>query len=130
MEKRLNAEGYRQDTLVPGLWTHLWRPVTFTLCVDDIAVKYVGKQHIDHLMTVLSSHFTISSVCTGSLYLGLNRDWDYEKREVHLSMLSYVQDAPTRFHHSRPHNTQHQPYPHAKITYGGKVQYATAEDNS
>ena len=31
--KRLNAEGYSQDTLVPGLWTHAWRPVAFTLCV-------------------------------------------------------------------------------------------------
>ena len=34
LEKRLNAEGYNQDTLVPGLWTHTWRPITFTLCVD------------------------------------------------------------------------------------------------
>ena len=45
-------------------------------------------------------------------------------------MLSYVQDALTRFHQSRPHKPQQQPYPHAKITYGNKAQYATAEDNS
>ena len=35
-EKRLNAEGYSQEILVPGLCTHAWRPVTFTLCVDDL----------------------------------------------------------------------------------------------
>ena len=61
LEKRLNAEGYIQDIVVPSLWTHSWRPVTFTICVDDFGVKYVGKQYVDHLMTVLSSHYTISS---------------------------------------------------------------------
>ena len=44
-------------------------------------------------------------------------------------MLLYVQGALTRFHHSRPHKPQHQPYPHAKITYRDKAQYATAEEN-
>ena len=88
LEKRLNTEGYSQDTLVPGLWTHTWRPVTFTLCVDGFGVKYVGKNHVEHLMTVLSNHYTISSDWTGSRYLCLDLDWDYEKREVHLYMLS------------------------------------------
>ena len=66
-------------------------------------------------MTVLSSHYNISSDLTGSRYLGIDLDWDYEKREVHLSMLSYVQDTLTRFHYSRPHKPQDQPYPHAKV---------------
>ena len=88
LEKRLNAKGCSQDKLVPVLWTHSWRPVTFTLYVDDFGFKYVGEQHVDHLMTVLSSHYTISSDWTGSRYLGIDLDWDYEKLEVHLSMLS------------------------------------------
>ena len=106
LEKRLNTEGYSQDKLVSGLWTHSWRPVTFNICVDDFGVKYAVKQHVDHLMTVLSSHYTISSDWTGSRYLGIDLDWDYEKCEVRLSMRSYVQDALTRFHHSRPHKLQ------------------------
>ena len=77
LEKRLNAEGYNQDTLVPGIWTHTWRPITFTLCVDNFGVNYVGEQHVDYLMTALSNHYTISSYCTGSHYLGLDLDWDY-----------------------------------------------------
>ena len=114
IEKRLNAEGYSQDKLVLGLWTHSWRPDTFTMCVDDFGVKYVGKQHVDHLMNVLSSHYTISSNWTGSRYLGLDLDWDYEKIKVPISILSYVQDALTRFHPSRPHKPQHQHYPNPK----------------
>ena len=35
LETRLNAKGYSQNTLVPGLRTHTWRPITFTLCVVD-----------------------------------------------------------------------------------------------
>ena len=29
----------------------------------------------------------------GKQYLGLDMDWDYNKREVHLSMLTYADDA-------------------------------------
>ena len=97
LEKRINAEGYNQDTLVPGLWTHTWLPITFTLCVNDFGVKYVGTQYVNHLMTVLRNHYTISSEWTGSRYLGLDLYWDYEKHEVHLSMLLYVQDVLTCF---------------------------------
>ena len=57
-------------------------------------------------------------------------DWDYKRREVHLSMLSYVQDALTRFHHARPPTPQDQPHPHVKPTYGAKVQYAAGKDES
>ena len=119
-EKRLNAEEYNQDTLVPGLWTHTWLPITFTICVDDFGVEYVGEQHVKHVVNVLINHYTISSDWTGARYLGLDLYWDYEKHEVHLSMLLYVQDTLTRFHHSLSHKPQHQPYPHAKITYGDK----------
>ena len=81
-------------------------------------------------MTVLSSHYTISSDWTGSRYFGTDLDWDYGKCEVNLSMISYVQEALTLFHTSHPHKPQHQPFPHSKVTYEGKEQYATADDNS
>ena len=99
LEGRLNAKGYSQSTLVPGPWTHEWRPITFTLCVDDFGVKDTGEQHADHLMAILQEHYTISHDWSGSRYLGMNIDWDYARREVHLSMLSYAQDTLKRFHH-------------------------------
>ena len=48
-------------------------------------------------MVVLSKSYKISSDWQGKRYLGLDLDWDYEKREVHLSMLTYVDDALKRF---------------------------------
>ena len=56
LEKRLNEKGYVQSKLTPSFWTHKWRPILFTLCIDDFGVKYLGKQHVDHLMQVLSEH--------------------------------------------------------------------------
>ena len=35
LEKRLNKEGYKQSQFIPGFWTHDWRPVSFSLCVDQ-----------------------------------------------------------------------------------------------
>ena len=65
LEERLNKEGYRQSALTPGFWTHDWRPISFTLCVDDVGVKYVDQEHADHLMTVLRKHYTISNDANG-----------------------------------------------------------------
>ena len=70
LEEWLNAKGYSQSTLVPGLWTHEWRPITFNLCVDNFGVKYTGEQHADHLMAILQEHYTVFHEWSGSRYLG------------------------------------------------------------
>ena len=54
LEQRLNKHGYHQSKLVPGLWKHKWRPIWFTLVVDDFGIKYVGKEHAMHLNLFLS----------------------------------------------------------------------------
>ena len=59
LEKRLNDKGYTKSKLTTGFWTHKWRPILLTLCVDDFGVKYVGAHHAKHLMGVLSTHYTI-----------------------------------------------------------------------
>ena len=87
LKKRLNTEGYSQSKLTPRFWNHKWRPVSFTLCVDNFGVKYSGKEHAEHLISVLKSNCKISADWKGERYLVLDIDWDYEKREVHLSML-------------------------------------------
>ena len=37
----------------PFFWKHDLRPICFGLCVDDFGVKYVEKQHTEHLMNSL-----------------------------------------------------------------------------
>ncbi len=56
LEKRLNEHGYSQSKAVPGLWTHKTQPILFTLVVDDFGVKYIGKEHAMHLISILKQH--------------------------------------------------------------------------
>ena len=61
--KRLNKAGYHQSVTTPGFWKHEWRPISFTLVVDDFGVKYVGKQNADHLKEMLVSRLIAGLLC-------------------------------------------------------------------
>ena len=126
--KRLNNKGNQQSETTPGFWTNDWRPICFSLGVDDFGVKYVGKQHTEHLITVLKEHYKILSDWKDKRYLCLNLNWDYDNRKVHLSMLGHVVEALTRFRHKKPRKPQDYPYQHIKPKYGAKAQYAEATD--
>ena len=97
LEQRLNKCGYRQSKLVPGLWKHDWRPVQFTLVVDDFGVKYVGKEHALHLKQTLTADYAVTTEWDGKRYIGITLDWDYKRRQVHLSMPGYIQKAIKQF---------------------------------
>ena len=130
LEKRLNAHGYQQSGLVDGLWTHDWRPISFSLVVDDFGVKYVGEEHAKHLVSVLEQDYEITTDWKGEKYIGLTLDWDYARREVHISMPGYVKKARKEFGHKMPAKRQNSPYPHVPVKYGAKVQYAPKVDQS
>ena len=79
LEMHLNSHGYHQSKLVPDLWTHEWHPIQFTLVVDDFGVKYIGKEHPQHLLKVLWEHYSFTTDWSGSQYIGITLDWDYAK---------------------------------------------------
>jgi hypothetical protein len=60
---------------------------TGALVVDDFGVKYINKADVEHLMSVLKQDYKVETDWEGTRYLGLTLDWDYIKREVHLSVL-------------------------------------------
>ena len=125
LEKRLNKHGYFQSKFTPGFWTHKWRPICFSLVVDDFGVKYVGKEHADHLVSALKEDYELETDWEGTKYCGITIDWDYKKREVHISMPGYVKKALKQFQHPPPTTKQHAPFQCARINYGAKKQYAT-----
>ena len=102
LEKRLNKGGYRQSKLVPGLLKHDWRPIQFTLVVDDFGVKYLGEEYAIHLQNTIKRNYEITNDWTGKRYIGITLDWDYERRRVHLSIPGYVAK------HWNSFNTNHQ----------------------
>ncbi|KAL7481387.1 hypothetical protein ACHAW6_007070 [Cyclotella cf. meneghiniana] len=124
LEKCLNAHGYFQSKLVPGLWHHKQRPIQFSLVVDDFGIKCTSRKHVNHLLTVLQEHYTVTTDWTGKRYIGITLDWDYAKWQVHLSMSGHVTKALKQFHHPKPATPQHVPFPNTPIKYGAKKQYA------
>jgi hypothetical protein len=53
LQTRLAPFGYYPARHTPGLWLHETRPISFALIVDDFTVKYIGKQHEEHLRNAL-----------------------------------------------------------------------------
>jgi hypothetical protein len=130
LKERLAKHGYAPTPTTPGLWQHKIRPITFTLIVDDFGVKYVGKQHAEHLKNALEETYTVSTDWTGGLYCGITLTWDYRKRTVKLSMPGYIEQALHKFQHPEPTQPQHSPYPYKEPTYGVKIQLTAPPDNS
>ena len=92
--------------MVPGLWKHGWRPVQFTLVVDDFGVKYVGEEHALHLKETLEQNYKVTTDWTGNRYIGITLDWDYKQRQVHLSVPGYVAKALKQFQHINQKRTK------------------------
>ena len=60
LEQWLNEQGYFQSPITPGLWKHNTCPISFTLCVDNFGIKYVGREHAEHLLQALTDHYKCS----------------------------------------------------------------------
>ena len=61
--------------------------------------RYVGEEHVHHLIGVLTDkqQYEITTDWKGNKYIGITLDWDYEQRQVHLSMPGYVRKALQQF---------------------------------
>ena len=104
-------------------------PTIFAPCVDNFGIKYLQKDHADHLINALRSNYTISINWEGKNYCGLEFDWNYSKHYVILSMPKYILSALHKFQHPKPARPQDAPHVHLRPDYGTKIQYAR-EDNS
>jgi hypothetical protein len=93
LTKRLLKAGYKQSSTTPGYWRHEWRPISFTLVVDDFGVKYINKADAEHLLGVLKKDYECNTDWDGTRYLGLTIDWDYKSHKGHLSMPGYIEKA-------------------------------------
>jgi hypothetical protein len=80
LEEPLQKAGYIQSRITPGYWTHDWRPISFTLVVDNFGVKYIDDTHVHYLIKTLKADYKIDEDWEGTRYLGLAIDWDYTKQ--------------------------------------------------
>jgi hypothetical protein len=70
LTERLAKHGYHQSKIIPGLWTHETRPTTFTLVVDNFAIKIMSENNVNHI-NVLKKNYTIIVDREATKYIGL-----------------------------------------------------------
>jgi len=126
----LALSGYTPVQHTPGLFRHATRPVTFSLVVDDFAIKYVDRANAEHLLATLRSLYNITTDWTASMYCGITLKWDYVARTVNLSMPGYNEKALNTYLTERPKRPQHAPHAWTAPSYGSKVQLTAPADNS
>jgi hypothetical protein len=91
---------------------HSTQPVTFCLVLlDDFGVKYVGQQHVDHLLNALKTEYKLTCDWKGELYCGITlRKWDHKQVTVQLPMPGYIERALRKFQHPKPYCPEHAPH--------------------
>jgi hypothetical protein len=122
LQTRLAPLGYYPAHHTPGLWLHKTRPITFSLIVDDFAVKYVGKQHDDHLRNALLQSYELTTDWAVKVYSGISLKWDYKNRTCDISMPGYVSNVLRKFQHAAPKHPQHTSLRYGTPVYGANVK--------
>ncbi|MGL5935528.1 MAG: reverse transcriptase domain-containing protein, partial [Cetobacterium sp.] len=127
---RLEAAGYVETGVTPGLFKHKTNSIIFALVVDDFLVHYTDLTHFNHLVDTLKQYYPVTTDMEATKFVGITLEWDYANRHVTLSMPDYVKKALQRFVHPDPTRAQHAPYPWSAPNYGASIQYAEPEDTS
>jgi hypothetical protein len=130
LKAHLDTHGYHACPHTPGLFRHATRPITFCLVVDDFGIKYVGREHADHLLACLQELYTVTTDWTGTKYCGLTLEWDYHAHTVQLSMPGYIAKALHRFQHPTPAKPEHSPHAWTAPNYGTATQLTGPADTS
>jgi hypothetical protein len=124
LQNRLAPFGYYPARHTPGLWLYQIRPIVFSLIFDDFAVKYVGKQHADHLRNALLKSYELTTDWEAKVYSGMSFKWYYKNRTCDISMPGHVSNILSKFQHDDPKHPQHTPFLYVTPVYGTKTQYA------
>jgi hypothetical protein len=124
LQTRLAPFGYYPARHTPRLWLHKTPPISFTL---DFTVKYVGKQHAEHLCNALLQTYDLTTGWKATVYSGMTFKWDYDKRTCDISMPGYVSNVLSKFHNEAPKHPQYTLSRYVTPVYGAKTQYATKD---
>ena len=103
LETGLSKHGWYQCRHTPGLWRHSNKPIKFALVVDDLAIHYTHKTHIDELIhTLRQAYEGVSVDWEAKLYCGITMKWNYHLRTCELSMPGYISATLQKFKHIAP----------------------------
>ena len=126
--QHLERYGYRKARHTEGLFTHITRSISFTLVVDDFGIKYIDKADVDYLIRAINSKYKFKVDWEGKQYVGMHLQWDYDQRQVKVSMDGYLQEALKEFQHEPPKQVFHSPSKMEPPDYGSRIQYAPTRE--
>ena len=130
LRSRLVTEGFYESFSTPGLWRHKWRPLQFSLIVDDFGVEYVGIEHFNFLLDILKKYHGVQFNMAGDKLAGIAIKWDYPNRRCRISMPGYIDNMLIKFKHPRPSKPRLSPHACLPIAYGATTQFAPDDDAS
>ena len=102
----------------------------FILIVDDFGVEYLGKQHADHLASVLRKYHEITIDWEGEKYAGIDLKWNYLNLTFLLSIEGYIREVLAKYGQPMPTKRKLSPHKHCDILYCAKQQFTPDEDTS
>ena len=91
LKQRLSKYGYYETNTTPGLWKHTFRPVHFTLIVDDFRIKFTNIKNVMHLIDTLKKFYEVEIDWSGSQYSSITLNWNYTDKFVDISIPNYTQ---------------------------------------
>ena len=106
---------------------HKTRKTTFALSVDDFGEKYFSKADAHHLIDALQENYKITLDWEGSLYCGMELNWNYSEGRVDNHMPGYVIWALAKFNQPAPGKPQHPPHLWVTPVYDSRQQQTPKE---
>jgi hypothetical protein len=85
--------------------------------VDGFVVKYIGREHAEHLMYVFNKHYNMEEDWKGELYCEINLKWNYKERYANISMPNYVRKKLIEYNYKPTNRLQYCPYEPHPIIY-------------
>jgi hypothetical protein len=86
LRKRLTPPGYYKCVNTPGLWKHETRPITFSFVGDGFGIKYVYKEHAEHLINSLKEKHKLTKDWMDNLYCSISLNWNHTKQTLDILM--------------------------------------------
>ena len=105
------------------LWKYITRPITFTLCVDDFGVKYVGIENAKHPVKTLNKYYEAITVdWEGKKFCRIDLEWDYKDRTCDIVIYDYVMRALEKLNYHSQIKKVYSLSIYTPPQYGQKIQ--------
>ena len=85
-------------------------------------MEVFSKDDIDDLFKAIKDKYLLKKNWTGAKYVGIDLGWDYEKREIKLSMQGYVKRVLQQFQHPTPTKHHYGPTKYIPQKYGKNME--------